>query len=159
MWIKLTRGGSILALVVSVALGACTAGCGSGASISGLVPVTGNVTLDGKPLAGAQVLFVPSGEGGRISAGTTDQSGNYQLVTNTDKGAMPGMYKVAVTYLAKPDGSPVVATEEGMDLTQLEASGQVMQILPPKYSDQQQTELKYEVKSGKNEYDIEMKKG
>lgn len=136
-----------------------SSGCGGDSSIAGLAPVTGKVTLDGQPLVGAQVVFVPSpSDKGRVCSSATDSNGNYQLVTNTDKGALPGNYKVIVNYLAKPDGTPVTSTEEGMDLTQLEASGAVKQILPPRYSDQQQTELSFEVKSGKNEYNIDMKK-
>jgi hypothetical protein len=139
--------------------GLLLAGCG-GASISGLVPVTGKVTLDGQPLSGAQVVFVPSGGTGRAASAATDASGVYSLVTNTDKGAMPGNYKVQVNYITRPDGTPITTFEEGMDITQLEASGQAKQILPPRYSDHQQSELSFEVKSsGKNEYNIDMKKG
>jgi hypothetical protein len=134
-------------------------GCGGGASIGGLVPVTGTVTLDGQPLTGAQVVFVPAGEGARACSGTSDSTGKYALITNTDKGAMPGSYKVTVSHLVGLDGKPITKFEEGMDITQLEASGQVKQNLPTKYSDSQQTELKFEVKAGKNEYNIDMKKG
>ncbi len=138
---------------------ALMAGC-EAASIGGLVPVTGKVTLDGKPLAGAQVVFVPNGTKGRAASAACDAEGNYALITNTDKGVMPGSYKVQVNYIAKPDGTPITTFEEGMDITQLEASGQARQILPPRYSDLQQTELKFEVNSsGKNEYNIDMKKG
>src|SRR5687767_15050217 len=38
-------------------------GCGEAAGIGGLAPVTGTVTLDGQPLSGAQVVFIPVGEG------------------------------------------------------------------------------------------------
>jgi hypothetical protein len=72
---------------------------------------------------------------------------------------MPGSYKVTVSHLVGLDGKPITKFEEGMDITQLEASGQVKQNLPTKYSDSQQTELKFEVKAGKNEYNIDMKKG
>jgi hypothetical protein len=148
-----------VALIVVASLVCVVAGCGEGVGISGLAPVQGKVTLDGQPLSGAQVVFVPVDPAGRASVGATDGDGNYEIVTNTDKGAMPGSYRVAVSYLVRPDGSPITSVEEGMDATQLEASGQAKQGLPTRYSDPLQTELKFEVKPGKNEYNIDMKKG
>lgn len=68
------------------------AGCGSNTK-----PVTGTVTLDGKPLEGASVVFAPS-EGGRTnSVATTDSSGAYALqYTSKEAGAMVGDYKVLI---------------------------------------------------------------
>jgi hypothetical protein len=71
-----------------------TPGCG------GLKPVWvgGKVTLDGKPLAGATVSFVPIDENkGRSAGGKTDNDGNFELTTFTHgDGALPGEYKVTV---------------------------------------------------------------
>ena len=52
-------------------------GCGGGIQTE---PVTGVVTMDGKPLPGVRVIFSPA-EGGRAnSVGTTDTEGAYSLV-------------------------------------------------------------------------------
>ena len=69
------------------------AGCGGKT-----VPVEGNVTLDGEPLAGATVMFIPVKEGGQPATGLTDANGKFQLKTGNDKtGALPGEYKVVVS--------------------------------------------------------------
>jgi hypothetical protein len=93
----------LLALVV------LATGCGGNAHKT--VPVSGKVTLDGKPLADATLMFVPvSGAVSKSdpppsSVGTTNGDGNYTLVLNTNakrKGAVPGKHKVIITLGAKP---------------------------------------------------------
>ncbi|MDZ4821816.1 MAG: hypothetical protein SGJ20_22875 [Planctomycetota bacterium] len=44
-----------------------------------LTPVRGQVTLDGKPLPAAVVMFVPNGTSGGPAYGVTDSEGNYEL--------------------------------------------------------------------------------
>jgi hypothetical protein len=71
-----------------------------------MVKVQGAVTLDGKPLAGAMVTFLPSGEkgGGRPAGGRTDADGSFRLTTfKADDGALPGHYRVTVVM---PDDDP-----------------------------------------------------
>jgi hypothetical protein len=76
-----------------------------------LSSVTGTVTLDGKPLAGAMVRFIPQGTTpGHGGAGTTDEAGKYEITahrTNNRKGLLPGEYKVVLTRLLLPDGKPL----------------------------------------------------
>jgi len=68
------------------------AGCGSG-----LVQVEGTVSLDGAPLDGAKVSFIPAGDGIPAS-GTTDAAGAFRLAVGSGQpGARPGRYQVAVT--------------------------------------------------------------
>lgn len=70
------------ATVVFVLAVISLAGCGSGGFK--LVPVSGTVTLDGQPLAGASVSFQPTGSGatpGPGSTAVTDASGKYVLKT------------------------------------------------------------------------------
>src|SRR5439155_21810734 len=65
-----------------------TTGCGSGNKV---VPVSGTVTLDGKPLANAHVAFQPEAPKGSQNAGVgsygvTDASGKYTLkMVDTDQ--------------------------------------------------------------------------
>ena len=69
------------------------AGCG-GRRVS---PVQGVVTLDGEPVAGATVSFLPDGEGGRPATGFTAADGTFRLTTyQTDDGALAGDYRVLV---------------------------------------------------------------
>jgi hypothetical protein len=69
-----------------------TAGCGN----QNLSKVEGVVTLDGVPLSGATVSFMPVGQG-RPASGLTDGDGYFQLTTfRTDDGALAGDYRVIV---------------------------------------------------------------
>jgi hypothetical protein len=70
------------------------AGCGSGPA--GLVAGMGKVTLDGEPVEGASVVFMPTADDGLLAAGRTDQEGRFTLATNEALGVRPGHYKVSV---------------------------------------------------------------
>jgi len=90
----------------------CTSGCGEEVNVPDMmVPVTGTVTLDGKPLAGATVSFVPDGSTqGAGSYGVTTADGKYELQgTQGGVGAAVGHYRVIITKLVMPDGSPIPA--------------------------------------------------
>jgi hypothetical protein len=65
-------------------------------------PVSGHVTINGKPLANATVMFQPIAEGkspGMGSAGKTDASGNYTLnnAGTRQPGAVVGKHMVLIT--------------------------------------------------------------
>ena len=72
------------------------AGCGrSGPEIA---YVSGRVTMDGKPLTNATVVFAP--ENGRPAGARTDASGNYVLnFTEGRRGAIPGKNTIRITTL------------------------------------------------------------
>jgi hypothetical protein len=72
-------------------------GCGK-SSLS--VPVEGVVTLDGAPLANADVVIHPlKATGPGPFRGTTDSEGRFKLgsVDNDGGGAEPGMYRLSIT--------------------------------------------------------------
>jgi hypothetical protein len=87
--------GGLCALISLVALG-----CGG--SGPKYVPVSGVVTLDGKPYGDGVVVFLPKAtkdnpNPGRSSAGETDANGHFVLKTDELKnGAVPGMHRVTV---------------------------------------------------------------
>src|SRR6516162_4504247 len=73
------------------------AGCGK----SNYAPVSGRITMNGKPLANAAVVFSPIPDIGSSSAGpgsgaTTDADGRYTLLITgtTTRGAVIGKHKV-----------------------------------------------------------------
>ncbi|MBA4191924.1 MAG: hypothetical protein C0467_28425 [Planctomycetaceae bacterium] len=66
-------------------------GCGSG-----FVPVTGRVTLDGRPLEGATVTLLPDGLEGVPAFGFTDATGRFVAQSGNDAGMKPGKYVVVV---------------------------------------------------------------
>jgi hypothetical protein len=69
------------------------AGCGSH---SDLVPVSGQITIDGKPLASAQITVFPDGH--RVSLGKTDNEGRFTLTCyKLGDGAPVGQHIATVT--------------------------------------------------------------
>ncbi len=84
----------LLLLGVTLAVfGSALPGCGS--KFPETFPVTGTVTLDGKPVSGAAVVFTP--DEGRQATGTTDDAGRFELSTfELGDGALPGKHRVTV---------------------------------------------------------------
>lgn len=72
-------------------------------------PVSGRVTLEGKPLTDATVTFQPMGEGkpypGPGSFGVTDADGRFQLqMIDRKDGAVVGLHTVRISrYLPRTD--------------------------------------------------------
>ena len=90
-----------------------TLGCGPGGPK--LTPVSGTVTLNGSPLAGATVTFLPrDGTPGFGGVGKTDASGVYSLRGSRDdaRGIPPGEYRVVLSKRLMPDGSEVPAGDK-----------------------------------------------
>ena len=85
-------------------VGLVQVGCGSEESRYKLVPVTGTVTLNGKPIGDAMVSFSPDDGNERNTPGVdlTGPNGNYKLMFKGRSGVTPGKYKVTITL---PDPS------------------------------------------------------
>ncbi|MDB5390277.1 MAG: hypothetical protein JWM11_5923 [Planctomycetaceae bacterium] len=125
-------------------------GCGSGSELK-LSPVKGTVAVAGNPLAEAGISFRADESKGNktkhIPSATSDDEGNYELVTGGEKGAPPGWYKVVVI----PSSPPIVG-------------GEMPKPGPPpfdkKYLDPGATDLSVEVKDGAtpDDYNLELKK-
>ncbi|MDZ4821608.1 MAG: hypothetical protein SGJ20_21820 [Planctomycetota bacterium] len=101
---KVFRGGFSALVLISVV------GCGD--SGPELFPVQGKVTLDGKPLADAGVMFMPTDKGPSAN-GTTDSDGHFELMTVNRAGAIRGTHPVVIAkrkYVPlKPGDEPVPA--------------------------------------------------
>lgn len=109
-----------------------------------LVPASGRVTLHGNPLPGALVTFIPTGTTrGSSAEGRTDPTGRYQLMSKHGPGAAVGTYRVTIQKLVLPDGSDYLP-EAGVGPEDSPAR----QILPPRYSDFQQTILTATIPEG-----------
>lgn len=117
------------------------AGCGGAKATVG-----GSVTLDGKLLENAVVVF-HADAGGATAYGTTDSGGTYVLQTGAKEDVVPGEYTVTVT-----------ATEEVPAATQ--GPGRPPKppktITPQRYSDKNTSGLHFTVKPGSNQYNIEL---
>lgn len=91
-------------------------GCGKpSVEIPKLAEVSGTVTMDGKPLQGAAVTFVPQSDA-LASTAQTDGGGRYELVyalpgtTKIVKGAALGTHTVRIDMLPDPMAQVEVAS-------------------------------------------------
>jgi len=128
-------------------------------------PVTGTVTMKGKTLENARVVFVPV-QGGAPASGITDKEGKYSLTTySSGDGAQAGSYGVKV---AKYDGTPPPEPQEPAKQLTYEEE-QKMQfapdekptpvaksVLPKKYGNEGTSGLSHTVKDGPSTFDIKI---
>lgn len=123
----------MLRVLGALAMAVCTASAGcSRSDRPPLGRVGGTVTLDGSPLSGALVVFVPDGPG-RSAIATTDAAGRYELSFLRDiAGANVGTHSVRITTATEDRGGK--------------------EILPDRYH--AKTELKATVKAGTNTLDF-----
>lgn len=128
-------------------------GCGGGrsAELPPLVPVSGTITLDGKPIAGVSVSFLPFGSTrGGMCYGITDDSGRYELLAgDRQKGSPTGEFRVICSKWIRPDGSAFTS-----DGTQSPEMAGAKQMFAPRYSDQARTELKATVPANGGTFDF-----
>src|SRR6058998_1459611 len=105
------------------------------------MPVEGVVLLDGKPLAGASIQFVPQGKG-RDATGETDKNGQFAMSTFQPRdGVMPGTYKVVISPPAgSADKTQYATAEEAMAAaTKRPAAKGASGAFPQKYARADQT--------------------
>jgi hypothetical protein len=123
-----------------VALAGAMVGCGESVS-----PVTGKVTWKGEPVKGGTIIFRPAEPGNRPgspASATVGEDGTYSLQVGANAGAVIG--KNTVGYTA-PEGKP--SLDPGKD-------GE----LSP-YANLVPTQKEVEVKTGKNEINIQLEAG
>jgi len=131
-------------------------GCGGnkrGANAPALVPVNGTVTLDGKPVSGALVTFIPTGSTrGKGAYGVTDENGRYELSEDgANKGAPAGEYRVVCNKWVMPDGSDLPRDSK---VAPDEAGAK--EFFPRKYSNEAETELKATVSASGGTIDFKL---
>ena len=128
-----------LSLMILACLLPVVCGCaGDGGDQPELATVSGQVTLDGKPLPNVILTFKPIGEG-RSSSGVADEDGNYtlQYTANAD-GAMIATHRVKVAMIEAEDADATIKTK-------------AVSTLPANASD---GSMEKEVKPGSNTIDI-----
>jgi hypothetical protein len=110
---------STIAALAFAGLCVLAVGCDSGPT---LLPVTGKVTVDGQPAAGAVLLFHPATKANPfVSSATTGADGSFSIITDTKPGIPAGDYKVTATYpdpSHKPSDTEIMmgTAEPGQDL-------------------------------------------
>ncbi|MGA2031269.1 MAG: hypothetical protein ABSG68_03345 [Thermoguttaceae bacterium] len=129
------------ALWAGLALAAALAGCSRAPARLPVQPVEGQVLWNGKPLAGAAVVFYPQGwqtDGStRAPRAQTGSDGKFHIGTyDKGDGAPEGQYLVTVVHFPMvPRGSDVVPGPN---------------VLPKKYASPKTTDLHVQVTKGTN---------
>jgi hypothetical protein len=135
-----------------------------------LAPVHGTVTLDGKPLAGKTVKFVPDpGTPGQGAGATTDAEGTYTLIaarpgaTRDTPGAPAGAYRVVVEERMFPDALPPArAATDGAPAPAVGPpvpNKKKKQEIPPAYGSADTTPLRVTVPDGGGVMNLAMESG
>lgn len=135
------------------------AGCGT--SGPKLIPVSGTVTYNGKPVEGAVVSFQCQGAP-KMATGTTDAQGRFQLATNKPgDGTIAGKHKVTVRKLVREGAaaSGPMSMEDAMKATEAPKTQPAERHqLPMKYADAASSDLEFTVtEAGPNDFTIELK--
>ena len=158
-------GLGVVALVVS------SFGCAK--TTEDVNPVTGKITYDGKPLAGARIrLEAIEGTASRVYSCDSNDDGTFEIEaaysTATLKGAPVGTYKVLVGKFKKedaPDDYDPDKDDLGLEAAEAETEdgensaegAQVKSDINDKFNMSSTTPLKLEVKKGENTFTIELK--
>jgi hypothetical protein len=115
-----------------------------------LTRVTGTVTMDGKPVAGADVTFHPASKQGATAFARTDRLGHFDMKTGgTGRGVLIDDYRVTVTKftseekLPSPDEAKKILPKDG----KAPPAAKPTNVLPEEYASIQKTPLGASVKS------------
>jgi hypothetical protein len=93
-------------LITALAVSLAVIGCGDGIK---RVRVQGKLTAKGEPVRGAFVQFIPEGSTpGEGGIGQADKEGTFTLAgVKGVQGVSPGEYRVRISRLVMPDGTPL----------------------------------------------------
>jgi hypothetical protein len=131
---------------------------GCGPAPPQIVPVSGTVTLDGKPLPNAEIRFIPTRpglDGNMVGIGVTDDDGKYtlRLPGKTESGCCACECKITVTEGPIPDN-----LREGDD--QMAATNYLKNLknrpIPKAFTRMADTPLSVTVKPDQTDYPIEI---
>lgn len=136
-------------------------GCGSGGP--DLVPVSGRITIDDKPVTTGRIEFYP--ESGRPAIGSIDEQGRYELKTyEPGDGAKPGKYCVTITSRIIPEEGPAYNSFEdemqGISTKSKQAvstSRQITWVVPRKYANRNSSDLIAEVRTSGEDIDFHLR--
>lgn len=129
----------LAAAAAALTIGLMATGC----TASSKPKITGKVTLDGSPLADAELSFEKQQKGGGAKyEAKTDSEGKYQLVLYGKESVEPGTYRVTISKYVDKQGK---VTDPG-ELIQLKMAGLAKNVVPAQYNDPDLTQLRAELK-------------
>jgi hypothetical protein len=142
------------AVVVGVVVLAPLAGCWK-APPPPIVKAEGIVRLDGNPLKGAAVRFIPLIDYGAayVATGVTDESGRFQLTCNGQPGACACENRVLVMEADIPARLQSENAQAELAKYFRDLGGRP---LPPRYANLTESPLIANVKADQTEYDFDL---
>ncbi len=152
---------SLVLLLMGLVVPALVAGCDTGHP--DVVPVSGRVTWEGEPVAGAQVTFITPGAP-RHGFGVTDAEGRFRLSTfGSEDGALIGTHTVTISQPEETPGGEGMSPDDpdagyAEAMRQAAVQPQVQSRLPDQYADPETTPLTgIEVtRDGPNEFTFDL---
>ncbi len=147
--IQLVNRLSLLACVIALSGFIALCGCGGGDGPE-LADAGGVVTYHGKPIEGANVVFIP--DSGPAAYGTTNAEGRFVWTTREDRGAAVGPGKVAITAV------PAYQFKSEAELTSATIKKMGQSLIPTKYGRAETSGLTVTVESGEeNDFTLALK--
>ena len=143
---------STLAAAAVLATAAALTGCSK--PPPAIVPAEGTLLINGQPLPGAFVQFVPTTDGigsDYIASGTTDDQGRFQLTCKGQPGACACMNVVMVNEAPMPEKVRGNQNAEAKHQASLKNRP-----IPGRYYNTSNNPLKVEVTAGKSDYKLEL---
>ena len=132
--------------VCGLLLGVALVGCGGGGYDGPpRIPLTGKVSLDGEPIDGGSISFIPQSDKQRVAGGPI-VAGAYSLPE--EQGANEGSYRVEIRW-PRPTGKKFKDSDTG------EMLDQVDEAVPMKYNGK--SELTADVSAEKTTFDFDLK--
>jgi len=150
---------------VALMIGVVMVGCSDTLTVA---PASGTVVYQGKPVAGATVVF--QSEGGPPAIATTDEQGRFSMNTQGRDGVLPGKAKVTISLVEATEvGNPnavmdgdipsddPAAFEASLTSADLAAMARARSLIPQKYNHFQTSGLTADVVVGQdNEFHFEL---
>jgi hypothetical protein len=138
-----------LACVLASCLFALAAGCGADNPL-GRKAISGNVTLDGAPIANGSVNFQPMQSGG-VSSGAVITAGKYSIVA--EQGLPTGKYRVVINATDAAAGQLPAGAMPGDDVPEAK------ELVPPEWNEKSEHMIDVTDKSAQEfNFDISTKK-
>jgi hypothetical protein len=128
------RAGGLMGFALMAVALAGLGGCGSGSET--FLPVEGEVTFGGKPLAKGGVILYPDAKKGNTTKHEPRgeiEGGRYKITTHPNVGAPPGWYKVGVVATEPTDPKDFYSPRRS--------------VIPEKFGKPDESQLTLEVRS------------
>ncbi len=137
-----------------IVLGLHLVGCGTAEGLSGSVPVTGTVTIDGSPLEEGTVGFAPKNPAVGQPATGQIKDGKFSMQTTVSSpGVIAGDYQVRIISV---DLGTAQALPPGVPPNPNAPPPEVLSLIPKKYGDIATSGLEVSVKPGMEPLNFEL---